>query len=171
MDALSEIRRSIKNMAAEKGTCGMFTAKVVSVNGDRCTVETDGLKLSDVQLRAVVNGENSKVLLTPKTNSYVLVADTSGNMTNLIVTAYSEVDKIEVDCEEIVINGGENGIVKIDELHSRLSALESKFNSHTHSVSTTGNATAQSGTAAQIIATSSEFQNGYEGYEDKKVKH
>lgn len=107
----------------------LLLAKVVSVNGDTCSVDVDGLVLTDVRLRAVVNGENSKLLITPKVGSHVLLADQSGNMSQLAVIGYSEIEKIEVDTESITINGGENdGIVKVIELTEKLNNLEKDIN-------------------------------------------
>ena len=68
MDPLSEIRESIRNMSSGNGSAGIFTAKVLSTDGESCCVEIDGLVVSDVQLRAVVNGEESGILITPKTD-------------------------------------------------------------------------------------------------------
>ena len=110
MDPLSEIRESIRNMSSGNGSAGIFTAKVLSTDGESCCVEIDGLVVSDVQLRAVVNGEESGILITPKTGSYVTVADLSGNLTRIVVVGFSEVEKISIDAEtDIVINGGGYG--------------------------------------------------------------
>ncbi len=109
----------------------IFTAQIKSVDGDKCTIDIDGLQLTDVRLRAVVNGENSKILITPKIDSYVLVADVSGGkLTELVVVQFSEIDKIEIDCEtEIIINGGDNaGLVKIKELTDKLNVIENDIN-------------------------------------------
>lgn len=79
------------------GTKGqsLFTAKVLSTDGETCCVDIDGLVLSDVQLRAVVNGEESGILITPKTGSYVTVADLSGDWTRMVVVGFSEVESIK----------------------------------------------------------------------------
>ena len=116
MDPLSEIRKSIKGMSSKGGSFACFTAKVLRVNGDTCDVELEGMKLTDVRLRAVVNGENSKILVTPKTESYVLVADLSGDLSQLAVIGFSEVEKIEIDAnDKIIFNGGNNkGLVKVE---------------------------------------------------------
>ena len=121
MDSLSEIRESIRNMAAGTGGARIFTAKVMGTDGDTCCVDIDGLVVSDVRLRAVVNGEESGILVTPKTGSYVTVADLSGNLTRLVVVGFSEVEKIK-------INGGQNGgLVNIGELVDRLNYIENKI--------------------------------------------
>ena len=118
MGSLSEIRESIRNMAAGIGGAHIFTAKVLSTDGDTCCVDIDGLVVSDVRLRAVVNGEESGILVTPKTGSYVTVADLSGNLTRLVVVGFSEVKKIEVNADDkIIFNGGENhGLVKVEKM-------------------------------------------------------
>lgn len=102
------------------GTKGqsLFTAKVLSTDGETCCVDADGLVLSDVQLRAVVNGEESGILITPKTGSYVTVADLSGDWTRMVVVGFSEVEKIEVNADDkIIFNGGQNkGLVKVEKM-------------------------------------------------------
>lgn len=102
------------------GTKGqsLFTAKVLSTDGETCCVDADGLVLSDVQLRAVVNGEESGILITPKTGSYVTVADLSGDLTRIVVVGFSEVEKIEVNADDkIIFNGGQNkGLVKVEKM-------------------------------------------------------
>jgi len=130
MDPLSEIRKSIKGMSSKGGSFACFTAKVLRVNGDTCDVELEGMKLTDVRLRAVVNGENSKILVTPKTESYVLVADLSGDLSQLAVIGFSEVEKIEIDAnDKIIFNGGNNdGLVKIKELTNKLNNIEKDIN-------------------------------------------
>ena len=171
MDPLSEIRKSIRGMATRTGKSGCFTAKVKAVNGETCSVELDGLTLTDVRLRAVVNGENSKILVTPKTDSYVLIADLSGNLSQLVVVGYSEVEKIEIDAEnKIIFNGGNNhGLVNIDDLTQKLNELVNTFNSHTHNVKTTGTAAAQSGTSAVPSTEASQFDKSF--YEDTNITH
>lgn len=133
MDPLSEIKESIKKMTSKGGAGIVFTAKVKSVDGETCNVELEGITLTDVRLRAVVNGENSKILVTPKTDSYVLVVDLAGNLSQLAVVGYSEVEKIEVDTDKIIFNGGNNeGLIQIKKLTDKLNELVNKFNQHTH---------------------------------------
>lgn len=170
MNPLSEIRESIKNMSSGNGGAGIFTAKVLSTDGDTCCVDIDGLVVSDVRLRAVVNGEESGILVTPKTGSYVTVADLSGNLTRLVVVGFSEVEKIEVDADDkIIFNGGQNkGLIQIEKLTQKLNDLVNAFNQHTHQVSTTGGPTAQSGVAQPPTPINSFNQSDYE---DTNITH
>ena len=89
MDDLSKIKRSIRRIAGG-GSRWCFTAKVKSVDGEVCSVETEGLTLTDVRLRAVVNNNKEKILITPKKDSCVLVYDmTMGLMRDFVVVSYS----------------------------------------------------------------------------------
>ena len=170
MDSLSEIRESIRNMAAGTGGARIFTAKVMGTDGDTCCVDIDGLVVSDVRLRAVVNGEESGILVTPKTDSFVTVADLSGNLTRLVVVGFSEVEKIEVNADDkIIFNGGQNkGLIQIEKLTQKLNDLVNAFNDHTHQVSTTGGPKAQSGVAQPPVPTNPFNKSDYE---DTNITH
>ncbi len=178
MDTLSEIKESIKKIASTGGMFRAFTAKVKSVNGKTCTVELEGLTLTDVRLRAVVNGENSKILVTPKTDSCVLVVDLAGDLSQLAVVGYSEVEKIEVDTDKIIFNGGNNnGLVKIEELKRNLNSLKNYVEAMASAVSTAfsavGVGTAASGPNGQtVFITDMELRSiNFEDMEDTKITH
>lgn len=163
MDNLSSIKESIRKIVGGRAFPA-FTAKVEGVDGETCSVSIDGVKLTDVRLRAVVNGEDSKILVTPKVGSYVLLTDLSGGkFTDLAVISYSEVDKIEITADDkIVINGGDNnGLVKIDKLTEKLNELVEKFNTHTHPV--------PNGTSSLTSTQASVFNKS--DYEDTKITH
>ncbi|MCQ2351261.1 MAG: hypothetical protein MJ003_04730 [Paludibacteraceae bacterium] len=139
MDVYSKIKNSIKEMGGNL-LPGLKIAKVVSCSGYTCTVQIDTIQLKDVRLRAVINNNEDKVLLTPKTGSYVLVYDMSdGKMRDLVVMSCSEVEKIEIKTENttvdidkngVSINGGNlGGLVKISELTNKLNAIENDINS------------------------------------------
>jgi hypothetical protein len=150
-------------MVSKRGVV-VFTAQVVSVDGECCTVDYDGLQVSDVRLRAVVNGEQSKILVTPKVGSYVMVVSLTDDMTQLIVSAFSEVDKIEIDTGKIVLNGGQNGgIVNITQLTQKLNDMVNMFNAHTHAVTTIGGATTSPVVPAALFNASD--------YNDDKILH
>lgn len=79
MDAYTEIKNKIRAMQGQRIPL-LLTGKVESVDGETCTVSVGDLKLTGVRLRSVVNGEASKLLITPKTGSYVTVIDLSGEL-------------------------------------------------------------------------------------------
>lgn len=162
MEPLSEIKENIRKIAGMRRQV-VFTAKVVSVDDESCTVEVDDVKFSDVRLRSVINGEKSRLLITPKVGSYVLVCDMAGDMCNLAVLNYSEIDKIEIgDDVDIEINGGHNkGLVKIEELTKKLNELVTWCRSHTHTVA--------DGVAVKPSVGPADFVK--DDYENKDITH
>ena len=155
MDTYTEIRNKIRAMTGQK-TPLVLTGKVESVSGETCTVSIGDLRLTDVRLRSVVNSEQSRLLITPKQGSYVTLIDLSGELRELEVIGYSQIEAIDIEtsgdikinCKgNIVINGGHNdGLVKINELTRKLNQLVQQFNAHTHTV--TGTAGTPCSTAA-----------------------
>ena len=138
MDIYGQIAQTIKKMGAAHGVI-LFSADVKSVDGDTCTLIIGSLELTDVRLRAVVNSENDKIVVTPKAGSRVLAADMSGgSYRDLVVLSYSEIEKVEVVIEQttctidkdgIVMNGGNNGgLVNIDDLVAHINAIEDDIN-------------------------------------------
>lgn len=163
MNELSQIKQSIRKISGQKQSQPFFPAKVVSVDGETCSVSIDGLTITDVRLRAVINGENSKVLITPEQDSYVMVIDLSGgNFNDFAVIGYSQIEKIEIDTNKIILNGGShNGLVNITELTQKLNQLVQQFNEHTHTV--------PNGTSAAPSALASTFNAS--DYEDTNITH
>ena len=169
MNPLNEIRKSIASMSSGNGRAGLYTAKVLSADGETCCVDIDGLTASDVQLRAVVNGEESGILVTPKTGSHVTVADLSGDLTRLVVIGFSEVEKVE-------INGGHNGgLINIEDLVKRLNYIEDKIGT-LMDIFNDWIVTPEDGGAALKLALAPWYigqmrKTNREDIEDEKVKH
>lgn len=193
-DVYSEIKSRIRQMNGHK-TPLLLTGKVESVDGETCTVSVGDLKLTDVRLRSVVNGEDSKLLITPKTDSYVTLIDLSGELRELEVIGYSEIEAIDIetggninikckgdtnlDCDgTVTFNGGDHdGLVKLQELNDNLnsiknylSALKSAINTGLNGV---GASTAASGAAGALAfegAMAGQMIN-FKNMENDKVKH
>lgn len=172
MDNYTEIKNKIRAMVGQK-TPLLLTGKVERVNGETCTVSIGDLTLTDVRLRSVVNGEQSRLLITPKQGSYVTLIDLSGELRETEVIGYSQIEAIDIDTSgditvncrgNIVINGGSNdGLVKINELTQKLNQLVQQFNAHTHPVP---NGSSSAPTPPIAFPYFSKTQ-----YEDTKVKH
>ena len=104
MDTYTEIRNKIRAMTGQK-TPLLLTGKVKSVDGETCTVSIGDLTLTDVRLRSVVNGESSKLLITPKQGSYVTLIDLSGELRETELIGYSQIEAIDIDTSgSIIIN-------------------------------------------------------------------
>ena len=141
----------------------LYVGRVKSVEGETCTVQVDDLTLSDVRLRAVVNGKESKMLITPACESYVTMIDLGDAMTDLLVIAYSEIEKVEIACDKVSFNGGNNGgLINIQALTDKLNSLITKFNTHTHNVPQLGKSLVTENTVMELERSD---------YEDEKVKH
>lgn len=179
MDVYQDIKQKLCQLTGADIDRGLFTAEVTKVSGDTCSVRYGTLEFEDVRLRVIAeDSNNSRMLLTPKVGSCVLVADLSGgDKRDFAVVMLSEVQKVEMTAEEVKLNGGSNGgLVKIEKLTEKLNglidevnALVDTFNNHTHNVATpdTINGTAAATTSpAQRV---SDFNKDY--YEDTTIKH
>lgn len=115
-----------------------FSAQVVSVQGDTCTVSIDELELSDVRLTPTTTERSDTLLLTPAIDSFVLVGSLSGDLNNLCVLAVDTLASLEltigdigvfIDKTGIVLNGGKlGGLVKVSDLTKKINALENQIN-------------------------------------------
>lgn len=142
------MKKELKDLLKKLGKRAVptFPARVVSVEGQTCTVDEGDLELTDVQLRATVDDSDQVILITPKVGSWVLVAPIMEDINRLHVVEYSEVEKVEIrigDClVEVTKDGvklhGDNlgGIVKARELKTQvdkntkiLEQIQTVFNS------------------------------------------
>lgn len=116
-----DIKELIQAIAGEDNSVveGLFfVAEVKSATDESCTIDLDGLELSDVRTGAVIDDNTSNLRIKPKVGSKVLVCDMSGNFTQLFVVAFSEVDSI-------TINGGSlGGLVNIERLNENLDKIK-----------------------------------------------
>ena len=139
-----------------------FVAQVQKVDGATCTVvrQGDNLKIAGVRLNEL-SDESVGMVIKPKADSFVLVARIDDF--NYYVSLYSEIDSVDIQCDKITINGGDNGgLINIKDLTKQLNALVDTFNNHTHAV-------AQSGTAA--VTTNQAEKFNINDYQDDKIKH
>lgn len=111
--------------------------KVVFVDGILCDCEPINGDADILEVRLNASGLNGYVI-TPKVGSYVMV--TKFERFEAFISSFSDVEKIEIECDNIVFNGGANdGMVLINALVDKLNSLENKvnsiintFNVHTH---------------------------------------
>jgi len=98
MDIYGKIAEKIRNIAGRgRVQPVVFTAQVEAVADRTCSIKIDDLIITDVRLRAVINGKNEQILVTPKIGSYVMLADLSGgDYRQLVVIKYSEVEEINI---------------------------------------------------------------------------
>lgn len=161
MDNPSEIKKVMRRIAHRQDNDQLMVTRVVSVEGDTCTVETGGCTLSDVRLRPVTDNSGTALRITPATGSYILVADLDGDKRRLVMLGCSEAEKIELT-GSIEINGGQlGGVVNIEQLVSKLNQLVQQFNTHTHS--------SPSGATSAPVTPAQSFQSS--DFEDTQISH
>ena len=133
--------------------------KATSVNAEERTMDADGVA-DGLPYYGIQLGAGS-----------VTVYMIEGSGTDAVLVSATEAERITVDASaEIVFNGGGNGgLINIGALTEKINALVDTFNGHTHVVSTTGSATAQSGTAEAPMSKAQAFNRS--DYEDKLIKH
>lgn len=163
MDQYRRLRDNLMQMMGAGKEITIWQGIVKSVEGTTCTVTFGTLDVEGVRLRASLAENESHLLIVPKVNTAVVVGSLSNDLSLLVVLAVDEV-------ESITINGGKlGGLINIESLTQKINELVRTFNNHTHQVSTTGSATAHTGTAAAVTSKASELNKS--DYEDTKVTH
>lgn len=84
----------------------IFVAQVVDVDKDNgiCTVVADELEYTEVRLSAIVKERESVYYLFPVVGSFVLVAPINGDVHNLVVVSYSEVEELKFTTGQSELN-------------------------------------------------------------------
>lgn len=165
MSTERDIKEAIREIANGGGKT-FFTAEVVSVSGDTCTVKSDGLEMSDVAICAIGGASGNSLVVVPKVGSTVLIADLSeGTRRDLAIVKYTEV-------ESITINGGNlGGLVNVCDLVDRLNEIEKDINDLKGSLPgcLTGSTTSPTGITNWSINPLKETTRN--DIEDTKIKH
>ena len=188
MNRVQDIKEAIRQISGgNRGGNGLFlVGKVKSVEGETCTVDVAGLVLDEVRLTAVNDGTDGKLLLTPKADSMVLMADMSGGMLrDLAVIGYTHIEKgeasfgqIAIEADSIELNGGDNGgLVNIESLKNNLDTLkkyvEAMKKAIANGFTSVGASTAANGPAGRATfegAMAAQMIN-FEDMEDTKITH
>jgi len=130
------LKEAIRAMQTEQSINTML-CKVVSVDGLLCDCEPINGDANILEVRLNASGLNGFVI-TPKVDSLVMV--TKFERFEAFISSFSDVEKIEISCDNILFNEGLNdGMVLINSLVNKLNALENKvnsiintFNTHVH---------------------------------------
>jgi hypothetical protein len=166
MSEIDKLVISIKNLNDEARQAQLRFAVCKSVNWADRTMTATGVS-DEVDYEGVQLGFGY-VDIKPRVNTMCLIGILEGKEALTFLINAEGVELVEVKADTIRINGGLNdGLVKIKELTDRLNALVNIFNSHTHTVATTGTAAAQSGMAAVVTVRAQSFKES--DYENKKI--
>ena len=117
---VEEIVKGIKELAGDKMQY-LIPAIVKSINDDfTCIVEFEGVKI-DVRMTAIVDDDDSKSVIIPSVNSSVMIAFIGNSETDAVIVAYSKIEEISINANQITINNGDNGgLIKIEELKKQI---------------------------------------------------
>ncbi|MDL2290427.1 hypothetical protein LJB95_03385 [Paludibacteraceae bacterium OttesenSCG-928-F17] len=137
MDKRAQLVQLLKNITQGRQTV-FFSAQVVSVQGNTCTIDYDGQELSGVRLTPTTTERDETILLTPAKNSYVLVGSISGDLDNLCVLSADTLASMDITIgdisisankEGIVLNSGKlGGLVKLNDITTKINNLEREIN-------------------------------------------
>jgi hypothetical protein len=125
-----EIREAIQRIVKSEEELYSAVAKVTAVDEEARTINIQPIdgsaEIFDVKLQANISGTTGVVQI-PTINSYVVATFLSKD--TAFISLFTDLDKILIDTEEVTINGGNNGgLVNINDLVSKLNAVENDLN-------------------------------------------
>lgn len=135
MDKTAEIKKKLQETVGVKPNFP-FHGTVTQVTGETCKVKlASGMVISDVRLKATVNGSNDFVMFTPTVGSDVLLLSGDGTLNNVSVIKIDKVSKFAYKQGniEIVADSEDNKVlVKNDntnlyELFDKLTTILKEF--------------------------------------------
>jgi len=163
-----ELRKALRDFFGNFSATMIATVKSVDKEKCTCSVKDNGSEYFDVRLRPTI-GSNAGVVMYPKIGATILAVKLESTEEWAMICA-TKYDSIDILIESLVMNDGNfGGLVKIQELTNKLNTLVNVYNSHTHSVATTGTAAAQNGTATTTTEQAQTFNKS--DYENMKIKH
>lgn len=137
------IELAIKKIARKMQFSEIVTGIAKNVTETTCEVHREGSPvIFDVRLNAIDDSLESYVTIYPAVDSNVIVGIIEGQKTEAVVLRCSEVERIKIkigemtlvfDAQGAVFNEGNfKGLVKIEELITKINRIESKLKSHKH---------------------------------------
>jgi hypothetical protein len=107
----NELQEAFRKL--KKRDVDTFPVKVLSVDKEKgtCKVSDDELEYTDVQLSSVIDANNKKFFLFPKVGSSVLVSPINEDVHRLYVEAYSEIESLELNIENVKFQIDQDGFL------------------------------------------------------------
>jgi hypothetical protein len=168
-----QVRNAIKELAGKSTTCKVGMVK--SVQGTQtCTVELpEEADLVGVRFKAADNHVDGGIVAIPKVGTSCLIVFIGGSEDEAFLAMADEVDQY------IIMGGGNDGLVKVNELVSRINRLENKVNeiigvhnSHIHPfVGVTPATPASTAPTAMVVDSVITPLTSKNDLENTKVKH
>lgn len=171
------IADSIKELAKTNDPKYSVICKAIEIDENKRVCDCEPINgeptIFDVRLQSE-KSQSKGLVLIPKKDSYVIVSFLSKN--ECFVSQFSELDKVLIDCENVIFNGGNlDGMVKINDLVSKLNTIEKDLNnlktvfSGWTPVSQDGGGALKGAVSAWAGATLTETTK--QDLENEKVKH
>lgn len=93
---MQELQDALTNFVKSKTVLTIFPAQVLSVNESEatCTVHDGDIELFDVRLRSLIDTSLQRILIVPKVESSVLVANIGNSENAFVVISVSETEKL-----------------------------------------------------------------------------
>lgn len=141
MDKYSKFVETLQKGIIPQKAVSLMIGTVKAVDGETCTVAFGTLELSEIRLKAAIDGNTNRLLITPKKDSKVLVGSLTGDLKDLVVLKVDEVESIEYyqDKLKVLIDSKtkkltiENDHVNIKDIFQSLTDLLKNFKVNTPS--------------------------------------
>lgn len=173
MDPYRELRQNLHKMLGPSALAvyqGIVTA--VDEQTMTCSCRFGDIDISEIRLRASLTEHDRQMLIVPKVGTAAIVGSLSGDLSEVVVLAVDEVEKI-------ILNGGQlGGLINIEALTQKINDLVDAFNKHTHTLAVGSvNVSGAAGTMANAApvpvpkTTSPAVQLDRKDYEDETITH
>jgi hypothetical protein len=180
-----EFKSALRSLIDGRINVQTFVCTVVSVDkeNDTCEVEpvNGDANLDEVRLKSIIDTTESSIIIYPKIGSTVLVSIIEDNPNVAFVTMVSEFTEIIIELGEsfkmhlkpdgnLEFNEGLlGGLVKINQLVTKINALENRMGTHQHIYINA--AAAPTPTTADAISNEPITPTELSELEDTKIKH
>jgi hypothetical protein len=173
------IEEYIKRTAGRMIKVINFEAQVVSVDKNKDTIvvqPVEGDEIPDVKLKSIISDNTKKIVPYPAVGSFVTVSLLRNSNIDFYVTGFSEVEELVINCDKVVINGGDKGgLVNWTDAKTQHDKTKAFLNAIKNACATPVNEPGNGAPSAFQIALNAAISTlqvpSFESLEDTKVKH
>lgn len=97
MDSVSKFLDVMKKAIVPPANTLFIVVEIKEITGETCTVMYGELELTDVRLKATINGNSNKLLVLPKVGSMAVIGSLTGGLHDMAVMAVDEVEKLVME--------------------------------------------------------------------------
>jgi hypothetical protein len=163
----NEVRQLLSQFIGVNKPTILGTVKTVDKDECTCVIDDDGTEMHGVRLRPIT-GENSGIVKYPKVGAFVLAVKIEETEEWMVVSA-NLYDSILINVDSIVMNNGENGLVKITEMISWMQKVYTDLQTLKTSLSTFP--VAGNGAPLAMVFSPTTPNPKKSDFEDTKIKH